>query len=286
MDRLSALFERFTPKARVFYTGNLCQLADFDADDDIGYIHILKSGRLTVSSQRGPDMLFDEPTVMFLPRSRFHRFLPDASCGSDLVCASVDLGGRRGNPLALGLPDMILIPFHQIKELSATIGLLMDEAFSEQSARQAALDRLMEYFLILLLRHVIDSGLVTGGILAAMADPRLGLAVVAMHERPERMWSLEDLAQTAGMSRARFAGHFRDVVGRTAMDYLSFWRITVAQQMLRQGKPLKYVAPAVGYDSPAALGRVFTKIVGQSPRTWLETVRVEQELANQSSADG
>lgn len=269
MDKLAALFDRFAPKISVFYTGNLCHLVDFDTAESSGYLHILKSGALTVKSTTGPEMRFEKPTLLFLPNSKFHRFEPDATCGADLMCATVDLGGKQGNPLALGLPEQMVIPLATIPALEPTLELLTAEAFGEYSARQAAMNRLVEYFLILLLRHVIDNGVIEGGILAALGDPRLAPAIAAMHDQPQRTWTLEDLAMAAGMSRARFADHFRKVVERTPMEYLTQWRMTVAQQLIRQGKPVKTIASDVGYNSPAALTRAFTKTIGQSPRAWL-----------------
>src|SRR5690242_2615944 len=90
-----------------------------------------------------------------------------------------------------------------------------------------------------------------------------------MHKHPETAWSLEQLALSAGMSRARFAAHFRKVVGVTPFDYLADWRIGVAQSMLKQGKALKIVAPSVGYASAAALTRAFNQRSGLSPKAWL-----------------
>ena len=247
--------------------------SDFDLKPGEGYLHILRSGILTVKSKTEPAMRFEEPTMLFLPRSKFHRFEPDATCGADLVCATVDLGGKQGSPLALGLPEQLVIPLATIAALEPTLDLLTAEAFGQHSARQVAMDRLVEYFLILLLRHVIDAGLVEGGILAALGDPRLAPAIAAMHDQPQRSWTLEALATIAGMSRPRFADHFRQVVERTPIEYLTLWRMTVAQQLMRQGKPVKSIASAVGYNSPAALTRAFTKIIGQSPRGWLSEQR-------------
>lgn len=269
----------------MFYTGNLCQITDFDADETTGFLHILKSGRLTVKLKAGPEMRFDEPVVLFLPRNRLHSFVPDAQCGADLVCGTVDLGGPQGSPLVRGLPELLVIPLARISTLNATISLLMDEAFGNRSARQAAMDRLMEYFLILLIRHAIDNGEINGGILAATSDPRLGPAVAAIHERPDKLWTLEDLAQVAGMSRARFAEHFKSVSGLTPMDYLSQCRMTIAQHMLRQGKPIKSIAATIGYNSPVAFGRAFTKIVGQNPRAWLEGERATDRGMTDSQSD-
>ena len=122
---------------------------------------------------------------------------------------------------------------------------------------------------ILLIRHIVGNGLVEGGVLAGLADPRLSGALIAMHETPQRNWSLEDLADAAGMSRTRFAGRFRDVVGQTAIAYLAGWRMQVASGLLAKGSPVKGVASTVGYDDPAAFSRAFSKVIGCSPREWI-----------------
>ncbi|MBX9684550.1 MAG: AraC family transcriptional regulator, partial [Hyphomicrobium sp.] len=108
-----------------------------------------------------------------------------------------------------------------------------------------------------------------GGMLAALGEPRLAKVMLAMHAHPDKGWTVDQLADTAGMSRARFALHFRETVGMTPLDYLTDWRIGVAQSMLKRGKSLKMVAPAVGYTSSVALTRVFVKRVGLSPAQWL-----------------
>jgi AraC-like DNA-binding protein len=71
------------------------------------------------------------------------------------------------------------------------------------------------------------------------------------------------------MSRARFAARFRQVVGMTPFDYLTDWRLGVAQTMLRKGSSLKLIAAAVGYANPTALTRVFTHRLGMPPSEWL-----------------
>lgn len=121
------------------------------------------------------------------------------------------------------------------------------------------------------------SGTVETGVLAGLADPRLAKALTALHEAPRRAWSLEDLADAAGMSRTRFAAHFRAVVGKTPMDYLTGWRMTLARQLLAKGKPVKSVAAQVGYDSAAAFSRVFARVTGRPPRE-VERSRAEDRV--------
>ena len=118
---------------------------------------------------------------------------------------------------------------------------------------------------------MIDRSLANSGMLAGLADARLSKALVALHDKPGRDWHLEDLAARAGMSRARFAARFKQVVGIAPGEYLTRWRISLAQHLLQQGWPVKEVAGEVGYASPAALGRVFATRTGATPKAWAHT---------------
>ncbi len=108
-------------------------------------------------------------------------------------------------------------------------------------------------------------GLVTG-----LSDPRLARALVALHDEPGAPWSVEQLATVAGMSRTSFNQRFRDLVGQTPADYLSDWRIGLAQAGLLQGASIKQLASDLGYANPSALSRAFAAKSGCSPRDWLK----------------
>lgn len=265
MDHLSSLFAHFTPSARTFFSGNLCRTAEFGTG---GHLHLFKGGKLTLAQQGSDDVVLTEPTVLFFPRGRAHRFVTDPEIGADLACAYVDLGGEFDNPVARSLPAFVMVTLAGNPALAQTCELLWSEAFAEADGKQAALDHLFDYFLILLIRHLITHGHVTSGVVAGLADPRLARAITAIHDNPGRLWTLEDLADLAGMSRTRFAAHFREVVGRPAIDYLGSWRMTIAQGMLAKGRPIKAIASKLGYDSAAAFSRAFGKYVGCSPRAW------------------
>ena len=263
MDPFAALFAHVTPTARTFFTGNLCQTQQFTG---AGHLHLLKAGALRVERDGEADLELLEPTLLFFPRTRAHGFAVDSKRGADLVCATVELGGAEGNPIGLGLPECVVLPLAVHPALGPVCDLLVGEAFAEGGGRQTALDRLFGYLLILIVRHVVESGVVSTGVLAGLADPRLARALTAMHEAPKKPWKLQDLADVAGMSRTRFAEHFRKLVGRTPIEYLTVWRMTIACQLLGKGKPVKSVAAQVGYDSAAAFSRVFTQLTGHPPR--------------------
>lgn len=269
MDRLSLLLQRFSLSAGVFYTGQICGIHHFERDTQRGHVHLIKRGPVTLTGGTEGRLEITEPTLLFLPRPDAHRLVADDRDGADVVCASIQFGGGGHNPITDSLPAMVLVPLADLPGASALLELLYDEAFAGHCGRQAALDRLCELLLIRLLRHCMDRGLTQGGTLAGLSDPRLAKALVAIHEDPVRTWELSDMASLAGMSRARFAVHFREITGDTPADYLASWRITLAQSMLRAGRPLKHVALEVGYGSPSALTRAFIRKIGQPPTRWL-----------------
>ncbi|QRX84361.1 AraC family transcriptional regulator [Glaciimonas sp. PAMC28666] len=274
MDRLSPLFARFAPSARVFHIGSLCGSADADLTEGNGHIHLISTGRLTVFRPRLDPIIITEPSVLFFPRPSAHRLHVEERDNTEMVCATIQFGNGLENPVMRALPEVMVIPLESVPSLKPMLALLFAEAFSDKCGRQAAIDRLTEYLMVLLLRHAMSNKLVGGGILAGLGDPRLAKAITAMHERPEQSWSLEQLAESAGMSRARFAVHFRETVGMTPLDYLTDWRVGVAQVLLRAGQSLKLVAPAVGYMSPTAFTRVFSQRIGASPTEWLAQIAV------------
>lgn len=269
MDQLAPLLSQISLSARVFFSGELCQMANFDDSELAGHLHLVKSGKVSVRMRGVEIALIDRPSVLFFPRPCNHALVPQDQKGFELLCASIDLGVKVRSPLAMALPEFLALPTDDVGPMAPTLELLFGEAFGRAFGRQAALDRLVEYFLIQMLRHVIGNGILKGGIFAALADQRLARSVNAMHDRPAHPWTLDELADISGMSRARFAVNFRETVGMTPLDYLTDWRMSVAQNLIKQGRPIKSVAMAVGYQSQAALTRVFSKRIGRSPTDWV-----------------
>src|SRR5258705_12093152 len=99
MDLLSPLFTRFTLSARVFYTGALCGIVDFDNNQGIGMLHVLRRGRLRVAQPPAPSVELTQPTLRFYRQPFAHRFEVDQADGADLFCAFIDFGASLGNPL-------------------------------------------------------------------------------------------------------------------------------------------------------------------------------------------
>lgn len=267
VDRLAALLERFPVSAQLFNAGALCGINLLDTDGVHGQLHLVRRGPLEVSHGGAP-VRIEEPSLLLYPRPLSHRFSSDPERGADMACANLRFEGGAGNPVAAALPAFVCMPLTALDGSGPVLDLLFEEAFERRCGRQAMIDRLFEVLMIQVLRQLMERGEVAGGMLAGLSHPRLRHALVAMHEAPTREWTLDDLAAACGMSRSVFAAAFRDSVGTTPGQYLLGWRVGLAQQALRRGRPLKVVADEVGYGSEAALSRAFKSHCGLSPRAW------------------
>jgi AraC-like DNA-binding protein len=269
-DQLSTLLTQFSLSAGVFYNGNLCGIAQFGDNGDLhGHLHLLRSGKLRVHLPNGAVRLVEAPSVLCFPRAMRHRFQADPGEDVELTCASLQFQGGLDNPVAQAMPELIVMHVDELAHAAPLLAWLCAEAFEPAEGRIAVLNRLFELLIIQILRHLIHQGKSESGLLAGLADRRLALAFEAMHRHPESAWTIEAMAAVAGMSRARFAAHFRATVGVPPLDYLTRWRLTLAQRQLLAGHPMKLIANDVGYDSPSALARTFRRRLGCSPAGWL-----------------
>jgi AraC-like DNA-binding protein len=131
-----------------------------------------------------------------------------------------------------------------------------------------AAQHLTSLILIQALRlHLAEASKGNVGWLFALTNRQLAAAIGAMHDEPGRRWTIEALAERAGMSRAVFALKFKQVVGTSPMDYLSRWRMRCAGDRLANStEPLSVIARSLGYESESAFSTAFKRIMGCSPR--------------------
>jgi len=286
IDRLAGILDRFRVRAELHYTGSLCGLNRFDASDGHGYLHVLRRGHLEVRHPGAlgvpKSMRFDGPTLLMYPRPFTHCFRNPPTDGCDFTCARLDFEGGSLNPLARALPSLIALPLARVPCLDQALDLLYGETDQERCGKRLLVDRIFEVVVILLIRWMLDNPQEAGvrsGLITGMSDPRLARALVAMHDAPGEPWSLQRMAERAGMSRTAFANTFRERVGETPADYLGNWRMTLAQSRLLEGRPIKLLADELGYANASALSRAFSARLGLSPRDWLARNRKPESKA-------
>lgn len=188
---------------------------------------------------------------------------------ANVLCGYFEFDRKARLPLMDALPPLIHIKGADATEFSwlqTTINFICHETRQVRPGTEAVVNRLVEVLFTQIMRAYIEQAETPPGILGAIADPKLGLAMNAMHRRPAHPWSVETLAQEAGMSRTAFSQHFHQLAGHPPMHYLTIWRMQKARELLATSKlSMPAIAEQVGYQSEASFGKAFKKIMGVSP---------------------
>ena len=149
------------------------------------------------------------------------------------------------------------------------------------SGSDAVVKRLSEILFIQVARAYLQEAGDGARFLAALKDPAISRVLAAMHAQPGRAWTVESLAEVAGASRARFAVHFLQLVGKPPIAYLTQWRMLKAAQMLRDSdRPVKAVALELGYQSEQSFARAFAAQMRAIPQDYRARFRGASRHAN------
>ncbi|WP_434110488.1 AraC family transcriptional regulator [Paraburkholderia caffeinilytica] len=192
-----------------------------------------------------------------------------AGADLDLLCGRFVYAPGSSALLLNALPD----PFHvslggaqTLGALQTVIVLMRTEAERRQPGALAIVTALSQALFAMALRVYGEQNASTSGVLALLADVRLGASVQGMLRAPERAWTIAELGELAAMSRATYARHFNERAGMTVMDFLTQIRMTIAcDLLLRTQRSAAEIGEAVGYQSEAAFGKAFQQSVGLTP---------------------
>ncbi len=174
-------------------------------------------------------------------------------------------------PLFAGLPDYLRVSGED--ELSRPewlrIGLefLALETQLARPGRDSLMNRLIGMFLVECIRDYVEQlSSDSESWLVALQDPQLSVVLTALHQHPERPWTVAELARMACMSRSAFAAHFHTVMHQPPLGYLVQHRLRLAARALRrQQHSIARISEQVGYSSESAFSQAFRRAYGISP---------------------
>jgi AraC-like DNA-binding protein len=183
------------------------------------------------------------------------------------------LSGNHAGILLNVLPPIVHLRNESDKAaLRWSLERMMQELRDPQPGGFLIAQHLAYMMLVQALRLHLAEGLKGGvGWLFALADKQMSAAINSMHEEPAHGWTIQELAERAGMSRSTFALNFKEKVGVTPMEYLTRWRMLLAgDRLANSSDPVSAIAPSLGYESESAFSTAFKRVMGCSPRQYRE----------------
>lgn len=182
-------------------------------------------------------------------------------------CMSFDLGGMHR--LGKLMPKIMVVDTksQQYPGLLPILDSMKREICAGRIGFAGILSRLAEVAAAMIVRGWVEGGCEnTSGFIAALRDPSLARAILALHREPGREWTVADLAAESYISRSVFAQRFQSTIGISPMRYVTELRMRLANQWLSQdGLTIEITAQRLGYTSQAAFSRAFKRIYGQTP---------------------
>jgi AraC-like DNA-binding protein len=247
----------------------------------------LDAGDIAVIPHGDPHVVSSSPGMRAEPNLDVYRRPQDANAlpftlrtGGDgpsdvhLICGFFSCDARPFNPLLDSLPRFIRFgrDASQASQglLEQFIRFATAEMGNKRAGSQSVLNRLSELLFVEVIRlHMDQLANNNTGWLAGLRDPLVGRALALLHAQPAYSWTTEELASQAGASRSALADRFAHLVACPPIQYLTQWRMQLAARRLSdRNVSVSAVAYEVGYQSEAAFGRAFKKLVGQSPGQW------------------
>ena len=263
------------------------------------YFHFLAVGTAFLCTDDGELHKLSAGSAVFMPHGRKHQLLSDAGIafqdiekfdvaplgesvsGVDTCpsthpmpsavifygCMEFDLGGMQG----IGkLMPTVMVADTQAQDYPGLLPVLDSmkrEICAGRIGFAGILARLAEVAAAMIVRGWIECGCESAsGLLAALRDPRLAPAILALHREPGREWTVAQLAAESHVSRSVFAQRFQTTIGVPPLRYATELRMRIAKQLLTHERvSIDVVAQRLGYTSQAAFSRAFKRVIGRPP---------------------
>ena len=203
---------------------------------------------------------------------------PGTTAQMHLLCGSFQLMRGVRHPLLSVLPNVLHVRGRHgrpVEWLDITLKLLRGEIAAGGVGSETVISRLTDLIFIQAVRAWIgQQPQAVAARLGALRDRHVSAALRLMHREPGRAWTVPSLARAVGVSRATLARRFTRLVGEPPLTYLGRWRMRLAADLIRsEDSTLAEIASTVGYQSEAALGRVFRRVMGLPPGAYRRVYR-------------
>ena len=160
-----------------------------------------------------------------------------------------------------------------ISKHSRKIPVIVNGLCESLSSRQTGYEFMTQGYLyqligVILSEHLYDEGTEDAGSSEQLTSIKNVLAYIS--ENYNSSISLSTLAKIAGMNPRYFCRYFRSMTERTPIDYLNYYRIECACEMLStKNISIKETAISCGFNDESYFIKTFHKYKGVTPRQYI-----------------
>ena len=222
---------------------------------------------VAITCHRDGNWIDADPVCDSLPEDWVNLTIGDGDARIGLACAYVTAQHMQTSGLFDYLHEPMILDFADDQSFRTPFEMLLNEMAAPKPGTRALTAALMKQCLIALLRRQSEpNGDFSGPWLAAVTNPALGKAIAAILDKPAKPHTVSALAETAGMSRTAFSEQFKELTGRTPIDFLKEVRLRLATRLLTSTDlPVKTIAARVGFSSRSYFSSAFKTFAGVDP---------------------
>lgn len=235
-----------------------------------GLFHLVDTGECLIESEALDEAWhLKAGDLVVFPHGAPHRLRArDATdITTSLICGELRYASHTRHPLSHALPACFVVRDAQADLLFRQLSAMMVEiARTDVPGRKVLLNKLADTLFTLAVCDYAHRHADQQGLFAALADNRICKVLQAVHEEPGHAWTMQNMAALACMSRSAFAERFAQLMNVPPMQYVTQWRVNVAERLLHDPElSVASIAERLGYSSEAAFRRLFKRVSGTCP---------------------
>jgi AraC-like DNA-binding protein len=236
-----------------------------------GLFHLVGAGRCQVESTALDQALaLEAGDLVVFPHGDAHRLCagaPPSPQPTSLICGELHFSPCAQHALSQALPACFTVRARHASPTFRQLAAMMVEVSGAGLAgRQVLLNKLADSLFTLAICDYASRDTERRGLFAALADSRICRVLQAIHQAPGEGWTMQSMAALACMSRSAFAERFTQLVRMPPMQYVTHWRVGVAEKLLRERQlSVAAIAERLGYGSEAAFRRLYKRVSGVGP---------------------
>ena len=265
-DLLSHVLAQVRLTGDQFFSQTLARSEGLELADNEAHVIIVTIGELEMRGDDHAADVIEAGDLLLLPRGLSTGQLVVPKADTTVALCRFWFDPEILQTMVLALPRHIHIRGAEGADwIEGMLHFVLAEAADSQPGGALMISRIIDLLVIRTIRAWVHRG-ETSGWLGGLADARIARSLKAIHEQPLQRWSVNSLADLAGMSRSSFSGRFTTLVGRSPLRYQNEWRLALARDMLKRGNArVGEIGLRVGYESEAAFSRAYKQVFGHAP---------------------